>query len=279
MAVGIVICAVAMLAVITDQIWHSRTNRMVQQLQRTSRVRSATKFTAAELVGLPAPVAHYFRAVLHDGQGMIRFGRLTQQGHFLMRETAEGWRPFVATQYLATNPPAFVWDARIRMAPGININVRDAFLDGTGSMIGKLMGFWPVVAVEGTPEMAAAALHRYLAESVWFPSALLPSHGVEWTSLGQSRARATLKMGETAVWLDFSFGPDGLVTEVFTPARARDVDGRLVPTPWHGRFGSYAEHMGMRIPTVGEVEWQLPLGAQPYWRGKITEIDFAFWDD
>jgi hypothetical protein len=98
------------------------------------------------------------------------------------------------------------------MAPGVGVRVRDAFVDGDGSMVGRLMGLWPVVAVESTPEIDAGALHRYLAEAVWYPTALLPSHGVVWTSLGGTKARAALTVGATAVWLDFSFGADGLVS-------------------------------------------------------------------
>jgi hypothetical protein len=126
------------------------------------------------------------------------------------------------------------------------------------------------VSVAGTPDVNAGALHRYLAEGVWMPTALLPSQGVVWTALDDTSARATLTAGATTVSLDVFFGPDGLITRVFTPGRARDVDGRAVPTPWEGRFSDYAGREGMRIPLTGEVAWILPGGPQPYWRGRIT---------
>ena len=31
---------------------------------------------------------------------------------------------------------------------------------------------------------------------------------------------------------------------------------------------------GMRIPLAGEVEWILPEGPQPYWRGEILDIEY-----
>jgi hypothetical protein len=32
----------------------------------------------------------------------------------------------------------------------------------------------------------------------------------------------------------------------------------------------------MRIPLEGEVEWQLPGGNMPYWKGKIVDVKYDF---
>ena len=63
--------------------------------------------------------------------------------------------------------------------------------------------------------------------------------GVKWNPIDDSTARATLSAGGTTVSLDFRFSDDGLVESLFTPERARDVDGEPVPTPWQGRFWDY----------------------------------------
>jgi len=251
--------------------WRAQSAHLVERLTGGTAPNLPAAFSAAELDGLPAPAARYLRAVLRDGQPMIRLARLGQQGDFLLRPP-DGWRPFQATQHVATRPAGFVWDARIRMTPGLAIRVRDAFVEATGSMRASVQGLFTVAAVEGTPAIAAGALHRYLAEAVWFPTALLPSGGVMWTPLDDSTARATLSVGTTTVSLDFHFGADSLVLGVFTPERARAVGGRAVPTPWRGRFSAYEERDGMRIPLRGEVEWLLPEGPEVYWRGRITEV-------
>jgi hypothetical protein len=274
---GLLLVGAGSLIAIGDYLWCKRTAALLDRLRQRSTTPRSTVFTEADLVGLPAPVVRYFRAVLHDGQPVIRHARLTQRGQFLVRPTPDGWRPFVATQHSATHPAGFVWDARIRVGPGLSIRVRDAFVDGTGSMFAALMGLWRVVSAEGTPEIAAGALHRYLAESVWFPTALLPSQGVAWTALDESSARATLTVSGTTVSLDFHFGAHSLVSRVYTSERARDVNGRAVPTPWQGRLSRYEEHSGMKIPIAAEVGWLLPEGLQPYWRGEITEIAFESW--
>jgi hypothetical protein len=254
--------------------WRSRSAELIARLRHGAGGDPAV-FSFAELAGVPAPVARYFRAVLREGQPLIRGGHLSQDGDFLLRPTPDGWRPFTATQHFAAHPPGFVWDARIRMAPGLSVRVRDSFVDGSGSMRASVQGLITMVSVEGTPEISAGSLHRYLAEAVWFPTALLPSQGVVWTPLDGSAARATLSAGKSTVWLDFHFGADGLVQSVFTPERARDVGGgRTALTPWQGRFFDYAERGGMRIPLRGEVEWLLPEGPQVYWRGRIGEVSY-----
>jgi hypothetical protein len=267
---------VAGLLAVADRRWRARSAGLVEQLMRGVFAGPPAVLSLDELDGLPSPVARYFRAVLRDdGQPVIRRVRLGQHGEFLLRPPG-GWRPFRATQHVVTRPAGFVWDARIRLLPGLAVRVRDALVDRTGHMHASVGGVFTVALVEGTPGIAAGALHRYLAEAVWFPTALLPSAGVIWTPIDDSTARATLAVGDTTVSLGFSFGPDGLVRSVFTPARARDVGGRAVPTPWRGRFSAYEARDGMRIPLSGEVEWILPEGPQVYWRGRITDMRYEY---
>ncbi len=259
-----------------DYRWRATTARMVTRMRHDGVGSQRPPFSAAELTGLPAPTTRYFRSVLRDSQPVVRRARFLQRGEFLLRPARNAWRPFSATQHVATEPPGFVWDARIRMVPGLNVSVRDSFVQGTGSMLGSVLGLFRVVSVEPTPELAAGELHRYLAEAVWFPTALLPRHGVVWMSLDDSSARATLTVAGTTVSLDFRFDTNNLVQSIFTPERARDVGGRVVLTPWQGRFSDYTERDGMRSPLAGEVEWLLPEGPQVYWRGRITEIVYEY---
>lgn len=236
--------------------------------------RRSFTFTARDLDTVPAPVARYLTTAIPEGQPLIRVARLSQKGQFLLRPTPTGWRPFRAREVFTSNPPGFVWDARIRMAPGVSVFVRDAFVGGGGFMRASVLGMVTLLDVHGTPEIASGALHRYLAEAVWFPTALAPSGGVVWTAIDETTSRATLQHGDTTVSLDFRFGGDGLVESVYTPGRYRDVDGRGVPTPWEGRFGGYETRAGVRVPRTGEVAWLLPEGRQPYWRGEIDEVTF-----
>jgi hypothetical protein len=94
---------------------------------------------------------------------------------------------------------------------------------------------------------------RFLAEAAWYPTALLPSQGVQWEDVDDSSAEATLQDGETTATLLFRFREDGLIESVRAEGRGRTVGGTVVPTPWEGRWSHYALHDGMRIPLEGEV--------------------------
>ncbi|HET9315520.1 MAG TPA: DUF6544 family protein [Vicinamibacteria bacterium] len=221
---------------------------------------------------LPQPVHRYFERALPEGQRRIAWARVQQRGSFLVRAPGR-WRQFRATQTFTTRPPGFVWDARIRLLAGVPILVRDSFHEGAGSMRATLLGF-RLADTAGTPAIATAALQRYLAEAALLPTALLPSAGVSWTPIDASSARASLAAGTTRVSLEFRFGGDGLVESVYAPARMRDVKGQGVATPWLGRWWDYEEQDGLLAPRRGEVEWLLPQGPRPYWRGEITRIEY-----
>jgi hypothetical protein len=108
---------------------------------------------------------------------------------------ADNWKPLQALQDYVVDPPGFVWDARIAMAPALPVLVRDMFLAGQGSMRGKVVGWITVVDAAQTPALSTAALQRHLGEAIWFPTALLPRQGMCWESIDESRARATLSAG------------------------------------------------------------------------------------
>lgn len=264
-----------LLIFISRQRWRGETATQTRRLTASvAAARSAGPFDADQLRGLPEPVALYLSRVLRPGQTPVRLATFEQEGTFQMKSGDDGWRPFKAIHHASANPPGFVWDATIAAAPGTGVFVRDSFLDGQGSMRASLLGLVSLAKVEGTPDIAQGALHRYLAEAVWMPTALLPSAGVSWQARDHHSATARLRAGATEVALDFFFGQDGLVERVFARERARDVEGKSIPTPWQGRFSDYQERGGMLIPLYGEVEWILPEGPAPYWRGRLLSATY-----
>ena len=231
-------------------------------------------YDSRELEGLPLPVQRYFRAVLKDGQRIIGVAQFTHTGTFNMGETTPNWRPFWSSQIVTTRPPGFDWDGRVRMAPGLNAFVHDAYVSAEGLLHATLLGLVTVADVRGTPDAAAGELLRYLAETVWYPTALLPGQGVHWTEIDENTARATLTDGPTTVSLDFRFGHSGLIESIYASARPRIVDGTVTRMPWRARVWAYDARDGVRIPLEGEVAWVLPDGPYPYWRGRITSIEY-----
>lgn len=257
--------------------WQAANDELERRLLSGLDGRSPSVYVENELEGLPAPVERYFRTVLKDGQRIVRRARIEWRGEFnLGKPGSDNWKPFTATQIFVPSAPGSIWNARVMMAPGIPVLVRDGFVAGRGSMYGAVLGLVPVVEVEGTPLIAVGALLRYLAEIVWLPTALLPSEGVRWTPIDDTRARATLTVGATTGSVEFRFSPDGLVASGYSDERYFDGEDPPVKRPWEGVYARFAERNGVPVPIESHVQWNLPSGAFRYWRGTPVRIDYEY---
>lgn len=232
------------------------------------------RYDEAELASLPPVVRRYFSKVLNANQPIVRGLYLEQNGSMNRGTLTEQWEPFTARQRVATQRPGFVWDASLVMAGGITVRVVDAYVAGVGSLQPSVIGLFDVGGIEGTGEIARGELIRYVAEAVWYPTALLPSQGVRWTPVDAQTADATLTDGTTTVTLRFAFNAAGLVERISSTERSALVDGVMVPMPWEVRPSRYETHSGMLVPSEAEVAWLAPTGRMPYWRGKVERLDY-----
>lgn len=262
--------------------WRDESARVVahiESLQGTATARSQsalTRYSEDDLAGLPEPAQRYFRHVLRDSQPLVRLARLTQEGEMRMGEAEDSWRPFTASEILGARPPALLWDARIRQAPGVNVFVRDSYVGGAGGMRADLFGLRTVMNAPSDQRLAEGALLRWLAEAVWAPTALLPSAGVTWRAADDSSAVATLREGATSVSVTFRMNAVGEIVSMAVAGRPRGVGADYVMTPWEGRFWQYEQREGMSIPMQGEVAWRIDGVLRPYWRGRIASSAFEF---
>ena len=267
---------VAVVLIYGSRRWESSTAEMHAKLEAARLPVGRKSYSPDELIGLPAPVQKYFRAVLKDGQPIVSAAHLELSGTINMSATGEKWKTFTSTQQVITQRPGFDWEGCIEMMPGLTGRVHDAYIAGEGVLRATLFGLVSLANLRGTPEIAQGELMRFLAEAAWYPTALLPSQGVQWRAADDFSAKATLKDGETAVTLLFRFNENSLIESVRAEARGRTVGGVVIPTPWEGRWSNYERRDGMRIPTGGEVAWLLPDGPQPYFRGRITSLSYEF---
>jgi hypothetical protein len=259
--------------------WQSGTRKLHGKIEAARVPITPKAYEPPALDGLPAPVQRYFRAVLKEGQPLVTAVSVKHTGTFNMSQTGEQWKPFTSTQHVITQPPGFVWDARVRLVPAMNVFVQDAYVAGEGVLVAKLLGLLTVMRQPSTPELAQGELMRFFAETAWYPTALLPSQGVVWEAIDDTQASATLTDGSTTVRLVFQFDARGLISAVRSAGRYRKVGGVQVATPWQGYFWDYQPRDGMLIPLQGEVAWLLRSGPKPYWRGQMQRIEYDYAQD
>lgn len=248
--------------------------RLAETLQSGPSTRAAGPVLSSVFAELPPPVARYFRQALTDGQPIITVARLRQSGELRTSLRSDRWPGFTATQTVVPGAPGFVWNAKVMMPLATHVRVLDSYAAGIGSGRVSVLSAFAVASESGTPELNSGALHRYLAEAVWYPTALLPQSGVHWSPVDDRSARATITDRGTTVSLEFRFNPQGEVTGIYSPGRFGRFDGGYRAVPWEGHFRHYEVRSGMRVPTFGEVGWHVDGKWQPVWRGNLIDVQY-----
>lgn len=252
--------------------WKRATQALVEHLNEGGAKAANLRYNADSIAGLPCPVQRYFRTVLTDGQPIVQSADIRMDGVFNLSLDRPRWRPFTSRQRVVIDRPGFVWDARVMVLPGVPVFVHDAYVAGMGILRPTIFGLVPLGAIKGTGDIARGELMRWLAEAVWYPTALLPGHGLEWTAVDSTTALATMTDGPVTLSMLFRFGTDGLISGIHVSARGAQVNRTTVMIPWQGRFHDYRRVNGMMIPFQGEVSWITPQGERPYFRGTISQV-------
>lgn len=252
---------------------------MIISVKKT--LQKASRINLGNLKSLPAPVQRYFKYVLTNGQPYISQVNISQKGVLRTATDKERWLSFNAQHTVNPADKSFEWSAQIKLWPGFWISIRDRYLDGVGSGQIKLWSIIPVTSDAGHVEINSGELHRYLAEGVWYPTALLPASGLQepgvtWTAIDDEKALASLTVNNITVELEFTFNQKGEVVSVYTDGRYGQFGGGYQKKPWQGHFRDYHEVNGMKVPRYGEVGWWVDGKFELVWRGDIVGLEYLF---
>jgi len=226
--------------------------------------------TRDELRVLPAPVAAWLERSGVVGRPRAATVRLHQRGEIRTKEGA-AWMPARADQYFSIDPPAFVWMVDASMMRVVPIAGRDRYVAGRGEMLIEAASL--VKVVEAADEaIDLGAMLRYLAETIWFPSAALGPH-ISWEPIDATHARATMRYAGRTAPAVFTFDERGRAVR-FDAERPMGGGQAAKLTPWFGASSQWRTFEGIEVPTRGEVGWQLPTGPFIYYRWEILDVEF-----
>lgn len=248
-----------------------RVHRDVETLFESAALSVGRAEATAAWAALPPPIQRHLQYAIGDAAPDIRAARLRHDGLFRTSPGAS-WRPIDGREYFTTATPGFVWHARLRAAPGIWIDARDALLHERGHMLVKLLGTIPLADARGS-EIDQGATLRWLAEAPWFPYALI-APCVRWTPLDDRTAAATISYEGPPARAVFEVDDDGRIARL-RAERYRDLGGgRAALTRWGGDYLDYREFDGFRVPTQVEVGWELDTGWFAYARFHVRAVDY-----
>lgn len=242
----------------------------IKKLYKKSIKYQTDKILKEDLDDVPSLIQNYFRKVQINGKERVRQVRIFQKGHFKMDPNSK-WKPFTANQYVNIERMSFLWYAKIKMMPLINIHVIDEFIEEKGALEAKLFNLIPVVSEEGE-KLDQGEFLRFISEAPWYPSFFLKKE-IMWNNLNNNTLELKLKKKKIEISGNLIFDEQGLIKE-FTAKRYYTDRDDIVLKDWHGFFNGYKEFNGILIPTNFKVCWHLESGNYCYIRGEIVKIEY-----
>ncbi|MDC7235512.1 MAG: hypothetical protein PQJ58_19945 [Spirochaetales bacterium] len=214
-----------------------------------------------QIEGLPVPVQRYFRNVLTDGQPYISSVYLKHDGQFKTALDKE-WINIEGEQHFTTDEPGFLWNGKTAL-----FTVQDMYIAGKGHIRVSLLNIIKVLDGKG-PEYDQGELLRWLGESVWFPTNLLPSSRLQWTAIDDNMAKLSFSYNDQILSYKVSFNGKGEIVQLET-SRYMSRENQEI---WIGRLSKYEEINGMKIPMEIEALWKLTDGEHSYARFNVNRI-------
>ncbi len=238
-------------------------NKEVKRLFSQSKYISDKIFNYEMLQNLPEPVQRYFKHVLKNGQPYISYVRLTHTGLFKPNQN-RNWENIKGEQYFTIETPGFIWKGTTSM-----FTARDMYIANTGRLVVSLFGVYNIVDDKGE-KLNQGELQRWLGESVWFPTNLLPNKHLQWTPIDSTSAKLTFTYTGLTISYLVTFNETGEITQLET---LRYMGNDNLET-WIGKVADYKELNGVIIPTTIEAIWKLAKGDYSYAKFKIKTITY-----
>ncbi|MEO7216548.1 DUF6544 family protein [Mucilaginibacter sp.] len=237
-------------------------HKQVKQLFSSSET-SGNVFQYSQLEGLPAPVQRYFKHVLTDGQPYINYVRLKHGGKF---KTGPGkkWINIGGEEYFTTAIPGFLWKGETT-----TFTAKDFYINGSGGLNVSLFGIYPIVSGRGS-NFDQGELLRWLGESVWFPTNLLPNENLRWEEIDNKTAKLIFRHQGLQVYYIVSFNDADEIVQLET----RRYMGDTGLETWLAKLSDYHKINGVFIPHATEAIWQLEQGELSYARFRLTVIEY-----
>jgi len=213
-----------------------------------------------QIIDVPNPARRYLKYALADNQRFISYARLKHCGQFKL---SKKWTSIKGEEYFTVNRPGFAWFGTLRFVSG-----KDVYYEGSGRMQIKLLSIIKLVDAKGE-EFNQGELVRWLSETPWFPTALLPSENLKWETVDINSAKVFVTNHNITVEGAFFFNEEGQITKFMAK---RYGDGRL--QDWICQYNDYRVVEGMHVPFYAEASWNSESEDSKYAKFRIEKIEY-----
>ncbi len=272
--IGLIIVATLLIVVVFSAFarvqFNRETEEKVEDLFRLNKPSDTYIIESKDLKDLPEPVKTWLEGAGVVGQEKIKFARMLQEAEIRLNPDGR-WMALKAEQYITVEQPGFIWQARITAAPLIHISGRDVYKDGRGNMLIKPLSILTMADETGF-QVDQGTLVRYLAEMVWFPTIAISNY-ISWEEIDENSARAIMRYGNIRVSGVFVFNDDGDPVS-FSARRFGEFNGQFRMENWTVTMKDHKEFNGFKVPSSGEITWELEEGDFTWYKFKVKDIEY-----
>ncbi len=209
---------------------------------------------------VPEPAQRYLKYAVAESRRYVSQAYLKHIGEF---KPSRKWTPIKGEEYFTIQPPGFVWFGKVRFISAI-----DTYQQGFGRMQIKLLSTFKLVDAKGE-EFNQGELVRWLSETPWFPTALLPSENIRWEAIDANSAKIHLTDHGLTVEGTFFFNEDGKISKF---KAKRSGNGKL--QDWICHYYDYREVDGFYVPFYVDASWEAESEEYKYAKFKIKSIEY-----
>ena len=246
---AIIIGAMFAASVVGRSDFEQKAQAIFEAVVQASDKRKAENYLPADFKGIPPSALAYLQKAMPLSGPRITQLMVEQHGQTKMSEDAS-WDDFKARQMITQNPPQMAWAAEAEYGPLMPVMTLTTYTNGSGSIQSYLWGLMDMFSNRG--EMIKRYLMlRWLAEAVWHPDALLPSHRLRWEAAkpptpSLEASRVVLQDGGLSVSGLFIFTSRGGAPMMFLAdaASASQFAGRR----WYCRYSDWRRQGKLQIP-------------------------------
>ena len=262
-----IISLIVLVFLIGNVLHHQNLKAEINTLYNSSETISDKAFNYSQLEGLPPIVENYFKHVLKDGQPYISNVKLIHDGYFKISKDKK-WSKIRGNQYFTTEKPGFIWEGKI----GI-VSAKDKYLNDEGSLSVKLFNLVKIAEAKGD-YINQGELLRWLGESVWFPTNLLPSEYLTWQPINDTSAKLLFNHNDLKLYYIVTFNNKNELIKLETN---RYMDENNLKQ-WIGECSNYQEVNGIKIPFNIKATWKLDDENYNYVDFNIKKIEYNISD-
>ncbi|MBK8568173.1 MAG: hypothetical protein IPN76_33920 [Saprospiraceae bacterium] len=259
----IIIGTIALFLILVKLNLNHQFNKAVKMLLGQPIPDRSRIFNLRQLDGLPEPAQRYFKHVLKIGQTYINQVSLTHGGQFKM-EPDKAWLDIEGEQYFTTPKPGFVWKGSTWLFTAF-----DSYINESGRLMAWVLSIFKVADSKGG-SFDEGELQRWLAESVWFPTNLLPSQWLSWSAIDPQTAKLSFNYKNVSFFFTVLFNEIGEIVQMETQRFMSEGKREA----WLCQFSEYHNRNGVVIPILGKVTWLLEKGDFCYARFRVKTIKY-----